>query len=119
MDNLIIGGAVMPDLKKGGLEIKKEKVWSKNTGRSASGEMIGDIIGIKYTLHCEWPPLYKGDAAKIDTAVSPAFFNATFTDIDGARVTKTFYAGTPAYPIYSYINGVKTYQGVTVDLIQK
>nr|CAJ1762919.1 hypothetical protein AUSP0088_00057 [uncultured phage] len=119
MDNLVIGGITMPSLKKDGLEIKKEKVWSKNTGRAANGDMIGDIIKIKYTLHCEWPPLNKGDAAKIDAAVSPLFFNVTFTDIGGGRVTRVFYAGTPVYPVYSYVSGVKTYQGVTVDLIEK
>lgn len=119
MDNLIINEVTMPDLKKGGLEIKIEKVWSKNTGRAANGDMIGDVVAVKYTLHCEWPPLSKADAAEINTAVSPAFFSVTFTDIGGTRITKTFYAGTPIYPVYSYVNGVKTYQGVTVDLIQK
>lgn len=119
MDNLVIGGVTMPILKKDGLEIKKEKIWSKNTGRSSSGDMIGDIVKIKYTLHCEWPPLNKGDAAKIDAAVSPSFFNVTFTDVGGARVTKMFYAGSPVYPVYSYVSGVKTYHGVTVDLIEK
>lgn len=29
---------------------------------------------------------------------------------------KTFYAGTPTYPVYSYAKGVKTYVGVAVDL---
>lgn len=119
MDELIIDGVIMPELKQNGFMIKKEKVWSKNTGRAANGDMIGDIIKIKYTLHCEWPPLNKGDAAKIDKAVSPSFFSVTFTDIGGARVTKVFYAGSPVYPVYSYVAGVKTYRGVTVDLIEK
>lgn len=118
-DSLVVDGVTMPKLKKNGLTIKKEKIWSKNTGRAASGNMIGDIVAIKYTLQCEWPPLSKGDAAIIDRAVSPAFFNATFTDVGGGRVTKTFYAGTPVYPVYSYVEGVKTYHGVAVELIEQ
>lgn len=118
-DTLVIDGVTMPGLKKSGLTIKKEKIWSKNTGRAADGSMIGDIIKIKYTLQCEWPPLNKRDAAIIDKAMSPAFFDATFTDIGGSRVTKKFYAGTPTYPVYSYVEGIKTYQGVVVDLIEQ
>ena len=35
------------------------------------------------------------------------------------KVTKRFYAGAPAYPVYTYRKGVKTYQGVAVDLDSK
>ena len=119
-DELVIGGVIMPTLKKEGLTISKEKIWSSNTGRSASGDMIGDLIAIKYTLDCEWPPLSREQAAVVDSAVSPAFFNVTFTDPgSNSRVTKRMYAGTPTYPVYSYVNGVKTYSGVKVTLIQQ
>lgn len=119
-DELVIGGVTMPTLKKEGLTISKEKVWSKNTGRAANGDMIGDIVAIKYTLDCEWPPLSREQTAVIDTAVTPAFFDATFTDPgSNSRVTKRMYAGTPVYPVYSYVKGVKTYSGVKVTLIQK
>lgn len=117
---LIIGGVTMPTLKKEGLTITKEKVWASNTGRAASGEMIGDLICIKYKLQCQWPPLSRADTVRIDRAVSPAFFTVTFTDPGSdARITRTFYAGTPIYPVYSYAAGVKTYSGVAVDLIEK
>lgn len=119
-DELVIGGVTMPTLKKEGLTISKEKIWSSNTGRAANGDMIGDLIGIKYTLDCEWPPLSREQAAVVDAAVSPAFFNVTFTDPgSNSRVTKRMYAGTPTYQVYSYVNGVKTYNGVKVTLIQK
>lgn len=119
-DELIIGGITMPTLKKGGLVISKEKVWSKNTGRAANAEMIGDIVAIKYTLDCEWPPLSREEAAVIDAAVTPAFFDVTFTDPgSNSRATKKMYAGTPVYPVYSYVKGIKTYNGVKVTLIQK
>ena len=119
-DSLIIDGITMPTLKKEGLTISKEKIWSSNTGRAADGGMIGDLIGIKYTLECEWPPLSREQAAVVDTAVAPAFFNVTFTDPgSNSRATKRMYAGTPAYQVYSYVKGVKTYSGVKVTLIEK
>ncbi len=119
-DELIIGGVTMPTLKLDGLTITKEKIWSSNTGRSASGEMIGDVVNYKYTLKCEWPPLTREQVAIIDQAVTPAFFSVTFSNpATNKRTTTTFYAGTPTYKVYSYVNGIKTYHGVAVDLIQK
>ena len=102
------------------LTIKKEKVWSNNTGRVANGDMVGDLIAIKYTLEITWPMLSRADAAKIDAAISPAFFNVTFTDPgSNSRITKRCYSNTPSYPVYSYVDGVKTYKGVGATLIQK
>lgn len=82
--------------------------------------MIGDIVGIKYKLQLEWPPLSRAQATVVDNAVTPAFFNVTFLDPgSNTRITRTFYAGTPTYPVYSYVDGVNTYSGVSVDLIEK
>lgn len=119
-DTIIIGGVTMPTLKKEGLKITKEKIWSSNTGRASTGDMIGDLIGIKYKLQCQWPPLSRERTAIVDKAVTPAFFSVTFTDPgSNSRITRRFYAGTPTYPVYSYVNGMKTYVGVQVDLIEK
>ena len=108
-DELIIDGVTMPTLKLNGLTISK-----------ANAEMIGDILAVKYTLKCTWPPLSREQAAIVDKAVAPAFFNVTFTDPgSNSQVTKRFYAGTPTYSVYTYVKGVKTYQGVGVDLIEK
>lgn len=117
---IVIDGITMPNLKRGSPTITKEKVWSKNTGRASDGNTIGDLIGIKCKIQCEWPPLSREDTAIIDRAVSPAFFNVTFLDPgSNTRITRKFYAGTPTYPVYSYVNGVRTYDGVKVNLIEK
>lgn len=64
--------------------------------------------------------LSRADAAKIDAAISPAFFNVTFTDPgSNSRITKRCYSNTPSYPVYSYVDGVKTYKGVGATLIGK
>lgn len=97
-DDIIIDGVTMPTPALGGLTIKKEKVWSNNTGRVANGDMVGDLIAIKYTLEITWPMLSRADAAKIDAAISPAFFNVTFTDPgSNSRITKRCYSNTPSY----------------------
>lgn len=118
---IVIDGITMPTLKKNGLTISKEKVWSENTGRAADGKVIGDLVAIKYKLQCEWPPLSRDDVAKIDRAISPAFFNVIFLDPgSNARITRRFYAGTPTYPVYNYVNGSGlTYNGVKVDLVEQ
>jgi hypothetical protein len=119
-DDIIIDGVTMPTPAISGLTIKKEKIWSNNTGRVANGDMVGDLIAIKYTLEITWPMLSRADTAKIDAAISPAFFNVTFTDPgSNSRITKRCYSNTPSYPVYSYVDGVKTYKGVGATLIGK
>ena len=119
--DLIINGTTMPPLKLNGLTIEKERIWSANTGRASNGLMIGDIIAFKYKLSCEWPPLTRSQVAIIDAALSAApFFTVKFMDpATNAQTSKICYAGTPAYPVYTYVNGVKTYGGVKVDLIER
>ena len=110
----------MPTPALSGQTLKKEKIWSNNTGRAADGEMMGDLIAIKYTLEITWPMLSRADVAKIDTAISSAFFNVTFTDPgSNSRITQRCYSNTPTYPVYSYADGVKTYKGVGATLIGK
>ena len=78
--------------------------------------MKGDVIARKFTLSCQWPPLTRSQLAVIDTAIDPAFIKVEFRDPGtNNKLEKTFYAGTPTYPVYSYAKGVKTYVGVAVD----
>lgn len=115
---LTIGGVQMPEPKA--LTVTKEKVWSSNTGRSSNGVMHGDLIGIKTKLQITFPPLSGEQAALIDNAVSPAFFEAIYKDPGlNDYVKKTFYAGTPSYPVYSYAKGFPEYNGIAVDLIEQ
>lgn len=116
-DTITINGvSVMP--KAEGLKITAEKVWSENTGRTADGTMVGDIIAIKPKLEIELPPMSRSEVASLDAAISSAFFSVTYSDPrTNSRVTGTFYANSPSYPVYSYVNGLPTYVGVKVNLI--
>lgn len=81
---------------------------------------ISDIKALTCQIYQEKPMLSRADTAKIDAAISPAFFNVTFTDPgSNSRITKRCYSNTPSYPVYSYVDGVKTYKGVGATLIGK
>ena len=109
----------MPEPALDGITIKKEKVWSKNANRTATGKFVGDIICIKYTMDIRWPPLSGTDVAKIDSYLNMDSISVYFLDPGTNKyVTKNFYSATPSNPVYSYVNGVKTYHGVGVELIE-
>lgn len=103
------------------IKISREKIWSKNTGRSDSGKMTGDIVAIKTTLKIEWAILSAEEIKLIDQYLSTAFFECTYLDpaLGNKETTKSFYAGSPMYPVYSYVPGLPEYTGVGVDLIER
>lgn len=102
------------------LKLKRNPIWSSKTGRVASGKMRGDIVGQKYTISVALAPLTDEEAASFDAAILPAFFNTTFkSPSTGGMVTKTMYASSPTYPVYSYINGLPRYVGVEVELTEQ
>lgn len=122
VSELYINGVQMPTPALEGLTIKREKIWSANTGRSASGKMLGTIVGIKTTVSIKWPILTMEQVAAIEAAVSDPdnpFVPLKYTDMTGQTVTKTVYFGTPSYTIYSYAPGIQYVRDVTVDGIEQ
>lgn len=120
---LWIDGKEMPTPALNGITVTKEPVWSSNAGRSSTGKFIGDIVCYKYKIQIKWPILKQKQTALIDSAItSSAFFKVKFIDPTSSTVefvTKTVYAGTPTYPVYSYADGMPRYVGVAVDLIEQ
>lgn len=122
-----LGGATLAYLKIGSLEVKAQKldisrepIWSSNTGRTSSGKMVGDIVAQKYKLTITLPPMSDEQAASFDAAILPAFFNVTFRNpTTGKNVTKSMYAGSPRYPVYSYVDIYPRYVGTAVELIEQ
>lgn len=119
---LYINNVLMPEPKQSGVKIKKEKVWSDNTARSAAGTMAGDIICIKRTLSIEWPPLSNEQVRRIDNEISninKAFVPIKYIDEAGRVTTTTVYFGTPAYTLYSWSEGIRYVTGAAVDAIEQ
>ena len=120
--NLTINGVEMPNPAMEGVTISTEKIWSANTGRSASGKMVGTIIATKTTISIKWPALTPEQAAKIEAAVSNGinpFVPIAYPDMAGNRVTKTVYFGTPTYTLYSWADGVRYVKDVSVEGIEQ
>lgn len=106
--NLSIDGVALPSPKKDGVTVTEEKVWSSNTGRSASAKMLGTLVAIKTTVKIDWPDLSPAQAALIRSVVSnpsSPFSLLKYTDIDGNTVEKTVYFGTPTYTIRTIRGG--------------
>ena len=117
MDVLTIGGT---SFRVKSLSISHEKIWSKNAGRVANGEFRGDVIATKIKLQIIFCPMSDEQAASLDAAIKPAFLNVRFRNPEtGALSTKTMYAGTPTYPVYSYVTELPRYVGVGVDLVEQ
>lgn len=127
----------MPPLSS--LEITPEKVWSSNTGRNASGKLVGDWKTTKYTLKCSWSGIGQEEAATISAAISASKkvkdeddktiivanqFSVTFYDpaqISNGKpkqVTKPMYSGSPVFTVKSYATDDRPVYDVKVDLIE-
>ena len=122
VSDLYINGVRMPDPALEGVTISREKIWSENTGRTASGKMTGTIIGIKSKISIKWPVLTPTQVATIEGAGSDPdnhFVPVKYTDATGSTVTKTMYFGTPSYTVYSWADGKQYIKDVSVDGIEQ
>lgn len=122
VSDLYINGTKMPDPALEGVTVSREKIWSSNTGRTASGKMVGTVVAVKTKLKIKWPPLTPDQVATIEGAVSnqsAPFVPVEYTDATGSTVTKTMYFGTPSYTVYSWANGIQYIKDVSVDAIEQ
>ena len=104
------------------VRLGNEKIWSQNTARTASGTMVGDIIGIKKTIHIEWAHATPAEVSLINSYISSAastFFDVTFLDETFTEVTKTVYAGTPTYEQWGWDERRQLCRLIAVDLIEQ
>ena len=116
--SITIGGKKMPPVKE--LSITREPIWSKNTGRSANGSMMGDIVAYKTKLQVTFVPLSDSQAAALAAATRPAFFNVKYHDPeDNEQKTSKMYAGSLPFKVYSYADGFPRYVGTQISLIEK
>ena len=107
---------VQPD--KGSFTIKPETIWSSNTGRTATGLMVGDIVATKHEFSMEWTNLSDANTMKILNAVSgKAFFSFKYTPSGGATKTVTVYRASGS-PQMTKGNG-GYYSKVTLSLVEQ
>jgi len=102
--------------------LTNEKIWSNNTGRTASTKMVGDIRAIKKTLHIEWAHASPQEVALINSYVSNEarpFFDVTFLDDEFNEVTASFYAASPTYEPWGWDEKRQFCRLLAVDLIEQ
>lgn len=117
---LIINGYTPPPPDAEGYVVTENKIWSKNTGRTATGLMVGDIIAKKYSLSLTWSDLDGETVKLIDEAInSIPFFRVTFSNQRGEELTRDFYSDDPQYTKKLYRGGKLHYPGYTVTLTEK
>lgn len=119
---LKISGVEVRAPKIGGINRKPEKVWSKNTGRTATAQMQGTILAVKKTLSITWPPLTQEEQELIESLVSNP--EASFTTIEVTRPNGTVesfecYFGTPSFEEWKLIGGVWRSTNNKVDAIER
>lgn len=120
LPQLKINGYTPPMPDREGYIVTENKIWSKNTGRTASALMVGDIVGRKYSVALTWSDLKQSDVADIDNAINEkAFFSVTFENQRGEVLTRSFYSDDPAYGKKIYKDGEWHYSSFTVILTEK
>lgn len=101
------------------MKIDDEIIWSSNTGRSASGVMIGDVIAQKKNVSITWGILTETELALIKKVMIAGFFPISFRD-DGIDMTISSYRGTLSKDALGYIgDGIFYYRSASVNIIQK
>lgn len=122
IEDLTVDGVVLPQPLINGFSIKPEKVWSKNTGRTAAVTMVGTILDIKTTVDIKWPALPVEKVELIEQVVSNKdrpFVPMSFTDQTGARRTMTVYFGTPTYNCFSWVDGEWRVTDLSVSAVEQ
>lgn len=116
---LIINGYEPPPVLEEGYSVTPNRIWSKNTARSATGKLHGDIVTTKYTVKGKWAIMSQSEVTKLSKAVTPAFFSATFYDEQDNEKTKTFYCADITYNLQKVTKNDKVYTDVSVELIEQ
>ena len=119
---LKINGVQVKAPKVGGITRKPEKIWSSNTGRTASTNMVGTIKGIKKTLSISWPPMTQSEWNLIESLVSNVnapFVPVEITEPDGSVTKVECYFGTPTVKTWDLIGDQWRCTDGKVDAIER
>lgn len=116
MITITAGGTALPSPTE--MTLSGEIVWSANTGRAASGLMIGDVIAEKQTVGLRWGVLTKAELALLREKLVSGFFPATLA-IDGQSVDLTCYRGALTAELLGTFGGTTYYRSAAATLIEQ
>ena len=98
------------------------KIWSQNTGRTASCKMVGDIIGIKKTISLQWANLSPDEITLINKYINSrlnSFFKVEILNEEFQPKTYRVYAADPAYETWGWDKNRRLCKVLTVELIEQ
>ena len=110
------GGSLLPSPAE--MSVSDEIIWSANTGRTASGRMLGDAVAEKRTVALRWGVLTAAELGLIRGKLTSGFCTVTVT-VDGESVSMSCYRGTLTAAVLGTYGGVTYYSDVRVNLIQQ
>ena len=110
------GGVTLPS--PDAVTASDEIIWSANTGRAASGLMLGDAVAEKRTFSIEWGVLTRTEYECVRGALQSGFHPFTIVT-DGTPVTIVSYRGTLSGKVLGCFGGVTYYRDVSVTIIQQ
>ncbi len=117
MSILKINGVAIPDPSEFQVDIMDI---DDETTRNAKGDLIRNRIAVKRKLNCQWPSCRNTQTSIILKAVKNAFFEVEYPDpMEGTRLTKTFYVGDRQMPVYSVIDGLVQWEGLSMNLVER
>ena len=117
-----INGVRVKSPKVNGMTRKREKLWSKNTGRAASGKMQGTILAIKTTYDFEWISLTQEEQELIESLISDKavpFSTIRISRPDGSVHEFECYFGTPSFGEWSLVMGQWRCTSAKVSAIER
>ena len=101
------------------LSVGNEIIWSANTGRTDSGQMVGDVIAEKMTLSINWGVLTDAEYKRIKDNIRAGFFTVKFHEAC-EDVTIRAYRGTLTGEQLGYVgDGTFYYRSASCQIIQQ
>ncbi len=110
--DLYAGGVLMPSPTE--VSVDDEIIWSEDSGRTLSGDMIADVIAEKKTLTISWGYLEESELEKIRFYMVAGFFTITFLG-----VSITTYRGTLTSVVAGAFGGDVWYKSASVKVVQQ
>lgn len=91
-----------------------------DAGRDSTGYMWANIKGKKITISLGWINTTPAETADILTKFDPEYIDVTFVDpMTNTEVTKEFYTGAKTAPVRIWTVGLKRYQKISFNIIER
>lgn len=116
-----LNGVNMPTPDSGGITYGKEPLWSNNSGRTASGKFVGDIIAEKRTADISLSGLTEDEVRLIESQLKNAFFTVSIIDPENSakRITFECYRTPRTYQLKTVTDGKAKFNTVTLSCIER